>query len=168
MAKMREARKLATYEGSGRPSKYDSIETIKQCETYIANCQEAYRLLKSTDGKTTEKILTVNLPTLGGLALFLGIDKDTITEWAKTYLEFSVICKRIKLLQEQRLLEGGLSGRYNSRFGELILKTHHGYSDKVLTQEVSVTDEDTMIHDDVKLDRIIKEVEQKLKDVHKS
>jgi len=65
-------------------------------------------------------------PTVEGLAVYLGINRDTI--YARE--EFSDIIKKIKDKQAKIMLKGGLAGDFNSVIAKLILSSKHGYVEK--------------------------------------
>lgn len=112
----------------GRPTKYGP-KILKKVQEYIEKCKDDEYIFQKMSGKTDgfeEKIRT-HLPTLAGLALYLGIDKDTVQEWGKEKPEFSVSLSRIKQMQEQILIDNGLSNRYNPLIAKLILSSNHGY-----------------------------------------
>lgn len=73
--------------------------------------------------------LKVKLPTIEGLAVYLGVHRDTIYEWSKLYPEFSDILEELRATQADRLMNNGLSGDYNSTIAKVLL-TKHGYNDK--------------------------------------
>lgn len=66
------------------------------------------------------------LPTIEAMALTIGINRDTVQEWEKTDSEFSVIVKRLRDMQADKLLQKGLDGSYNPTIAKLIL-SKHGY-----------------------------------------
>lgn len=70
-------------------------------------------------------------PSHVGLALYLDLNQDTLYDWAKQEekKEFSEILAKIKLIQHEMLIGGGISGEYNSNIAKLVLGKH-GYSDK--------------------------------------
>lgn len=76
-------------------------------------------------------------PSIAGLALALKVSRDTVREWAKEEgkEEFSAIIEELQALQEQKLLENGLTNEYNPTITKVVL-TKHGYSDK---QETALT-----------------------------
>lgn len=71
------------------------------------------------------------VPQIAGLALAMGVHRDTLYEWAShdDKPEFSDIFMRVKHMQERRLVSGGLSGDFNPAITKMLL-TKHGYSDK--------------------------------------
>lgn len=75
------------------------------------------------------------IPTLEGLALYLDINKDTITEWCKEDGEFSVIADNIRKTKSSLMQQRGLSGDFNSKIAALLLG-HEGYREK---QDMDVT-----------------------------
>jgi len=106
----------------GRPSKYTE-ELLKKAAGYVAY---AY----SED----------KLPSLEGLALYIGVRRSTIYEWQKdpAKQDFSDILENILAHQAETLINKGLKGEYNSTITKVIL-TKHNYSDK---QEVDLSSTD--------------------------
>ena len=72
------------------------------------------------------------VPTVVGLALEIGIDKETAYRWAKEEgkEEFSNILTRVSVMQERKLVAGGLANLFNPAITKMML-TKHGYSDKI-------------------------------------
>lgn len=79
------------------------------------------------------------IPSRAGLALFINVARSTIYEWESKKdainVEFSDILSKLDEMQEQVLINSGLSGDFNSTITKLML-TKHGYSDKT-QQELS-------------------------------
>jgi hypothetical protein len=103
----------------GRPSKYG--ECLPKAQEYLMG---AWRTVGNV------------VPSRAGLACFLGVNRDTVQEWAKEYEEFSGIVKGIDTMQEMELSDRGLDGTFNSAITKLLL-SKHGYSDKVETDHKS-------------------------------
>ena len=103
----------------GRPSKYG--ECLPRAQEYLMG---AWRTVGNV------------VPSRAGLACFLGVNRDTVTEWAKEYDDFSDIVKGIDTMQEMELSDRGLDGTFNSAITKLML-SKHGYSDKVETDHKS-------------------------------
>jgi hypothetical protein len=84
------------------------------------------------------------LPTIEGLALSLGVHRDTVYAWEETatsvekpstiLTQFSDIVKRLRTYQAEKLIQNGLSGRYNPTITKLILSGKHGYVEKQATE----------------------------------
>ena len=84
----------------------------------------------STKGTELYKTkLNVKLPSIEGLARYLGVSRDTLYEWAKEHEEFSDILEIVRAEQADRLINNGLAGDYNPTIAKLLLHKH-GYSDK--------------------------------------
>lgn len=77
------------------------------------------------------------LPTVEGLAIKLGISRDTIYEWEKENDEFSDIVKKLKVEQGEKLIQNALAGRYNASIAKLILSGKHGYVEQTATDVTS-------------------------------
>jgi hypothetical protein len=73
------------------------------------------------------------VPTIAGLALYIGKRRSTIYEWVKECSRFSDIVAKVMEAQEKGLIKGGLAGDYNASIAKLML-TKHGYSDKQETE----------------------------------
>lgn len=109
----------------GRPLEYGP-EMIEKAKKYLEECQDSVK-----NGK-----IEVKFPNKGGMAIYLGVNRDTLFDWAEKYPEFSDIMKELMAKQEEKLLNGGLSGNYNSTIAKLIL-SKHGYRD---AQEITGKD----------------------------
>jgi len=101
-----------------RPTKY-SDDIIKKSLDYLENYSNYGDLI----------------PQIAGLALHLGVRRETLHQWAKeeNKAQFSNIFEAVKGKQEKTLINGSLGGEFNPAISKMLL-TKHGYSDK---QEVS-------------------------------
>lgn len=126
----------------GRPTKY-SKGILKKSERYIKSCTDEFKrtiieeTIKNKGNKKvkTRKIqaiktrLVVKLPKAEGLALFLGVTRSTLYEWAKDHEEFSDILEKINQIQADRVINEALAGNYNPLIAKLLLGKH-GYKDR--------------------------------------
>lgn len=120
----------------GRPTKYK--------EEY---CDLVHEYLKcNIDSVDENGKLTVNLPTVGGFLDFLNEyikdnledgeeykpvkSEKTLYNWAENHDWFLQSLGKVVKEQEQRLLNCGLSGDYNSTIAKLVLSSNHGYKEK--------------------------------------
>lgn len=117
----------------GRPSKYDP----KYCEEIIEyfDIEPHFETPVTTtykDGTTKEeiKLIPSDLPTLAGFAVKIGVDRDTLKEWAKQHDEFSAAVKRAKECQENILVTNGIQGIYAQPFAIFTAKNVIGWKDK--------------------------------------
>ena len=106
----------------GRPTKY-TPELLEAARAYADGAWEAEDRY---------------IPTVVGLSLALGVNTDTIYDWAKQEdkQEFSDILTRVKNFQHEILVNRGLIGEFNPAITKMML-TKHGYSDK---QEITGKD----------------------------
>ena len=105
-----------------RPSKYnDSI--LEKAEDYIKN------YIKYGD----------KIPMIDGLALELGIHRDTVNDWERKYPEFSDIVRTLMTHQGRKLMNGSLSGEFRERTATLALSSNHGL---VIKTETDITSSD--------------------------
>lgn len=118
---------------TGRPPKYEGDKTVDKVYEYINSCIDEIEIFDKTVGDKSnsyERVLKTKIPTLAGLALYLEVNKATVYEWGKEYKEFSNALDDLTSLQEEKLLNGGVSGTYNSTISKLILSSNHGYKEK--------------------------------------
>ena len=155
-------------------------EYIDKIDEYLEKHQdEEKEILKQRNEdkgyEMYDKKLVVKLPTIKEFAIFIDVPYRTLYDWKKEgeeYLknqnaeyedfkrleleqkaDFSQALNKIFVEQEQRLLNKGLSGDYNSTIAKLILSSNHGYAEK---QDVKTENKHTVS---------IKEVETKVKDI---
>lgn len=130
----------------GRPTSY-SKEMLEKANEYLASCYDDDKEVDETlepQGhggalkRERKQELKVKIPTRGGLAIYLGVSRDTLYEWASKHDEFSDIMEWLGSEQEDRLINNGLSGAYNPTIAKLLLYKH-GYSEKI-EQELSNPD----------------------------
>jgi len=77
------------------------------------------------------------IPTIAGLAVYLGIARDTVYDWGEKYPEFSDKLARLLAVQERDLENNGLRGTYNSTITKLLLASVHGHSDRAVVDNTS-------------------------------
>lgn len=75
------------------------------------------------------------IPTIAGLAVYLGVSRSTLYEYKKLNNEFSDTLEMILQNQERLLINRSLTGDFNATIAKLML-ANHGYNDK---QEVTNT-----------------------------
>lgn len=99
----------------GRPSEYQD-NFVNELANYLA---------------TTGKEQT-SLPTKQGFALWLGVDDETLNEWAKIHPEFSATLRKLMLLQGQQLIDDGIYGgkEVNATIVKLLLQNNHGMKER--------------------------------------
>lgn len=108
----------------GRPTKYDP-----------RFCDELDKYLATTGKKQT------SLPTIQGFALWLGVDSDTLGNWANAkddeenliHPEFFGTLKKLKDLQAKQLIDDGIYGGkdVNATIVKLLLQNNHGMKERV-------------------------------------
>lgn len=108
----------------GRPTKYEE-RFNDELDEYL---------------KTTGKYQT-SLPTIQGFSLWLDVDDETLTEWAKVHKEFSATLSRLKKLQAKQLIDDGIYGgkEVNATIVKLLLQNNHGMKER---QDVTTNDKE--------------------------
>lgn len=83
----------------------------------------------------------MEIPTVEGIALKLGINRDTLYEWAKVHPEFSDTLEKLKMLQKKYLINTGIFGgkEINQTIVALLLKVNH---DMIETNRTELTGKD--------------------------
>ena len=117
---------------AGRPTKY-SPSILAKTRKYIEECgNEFYDYLKSDGAQSSswEQKVRVKLPTMEGLALYLGVRRSTIYEWKKNHPTFSDSLEDLVEKQKEMLIAGGLAGYYTPLITKLILSSNHGMSER--------------------------------------
>ena len=107
-----------------RPSKYNS-KILEKAEDYIKN------YINYGD----------QIPMIDGLALELGIHRDTVNDWEKKYPEFSDIVRTLMTHQGRKLMNGSLTGEFKERTATLALSSNHGL---VAKTETDITSSDLL------------------------
>jgi hypothetical protein len=99
----------------GQPTKY-TPEIIDEINKYLAEAVPE----------------NMQIPTVEGIALKLGISKDTLYEWAKVHPEFSDALGKLKMMQKQALITTGIFGgkEINQTIVALLLKVNHDMVEK--------------------------------------
>ena len=78
------------------------------------------------------------IPSMAGLAIYIGQARRTVYKWAKEYDAFAETHERLMGAQERELLNQGLRGNFNAPLAKMVLGKH-GYSDAV-TQDHKSSD----------------------------
>ena len=127
----------------GRPSKYsDAIQ--EKADEYFYHFDY--------DGDV--------IPTAAGLAIYLGVNKSTLYEWAGKYKDFSDSLERLNGLQEKLTVNKSLIGDFNPAVSKLILH-NHGYSER---QEIDMSSSDGTMATQLDPSKLSKETLKELLD----
>ena len=108
-------------QAGGRPTKY-TPEIIGKINEYLESAVPE----------------NMQIPTVEGVALKLGISRDTLYEWAKVHPGFSDTIRKLKMLQKEALVMTGIFGgkEVNQAIIGLLLKVNH---DMVETTKSDIT-----------------------------
>lgn len=121
---------------NGRPTEYKE-EYINEVDNYLKVCRDTYKYDESVNAAGDPICIPhfdVKLPTIEGFALYIGVGKQTLYTWAEIHPNFNDALDKIREEQHQRLMSGGLSGRYNPTIAKLVLSSNHGYAEKKETK----------------------------------
>lgn len=110
----------------GRPTLYTPA-LLNKARDYLEQFED---LSEEDNGK---------VPSHAGLAKYLGISREYMYQWAKDEQksDFSHMLSMIKNMQEEMLIHGGLSSKYNPTITKLML-SKHGYTETQQNQGVAV------------------------------
>jgi len=148
----------------GRPTEYKE-EYIDKVDEYLKlNVDEEVQVVKQANTEKGYEMydnkLKVRLPTIEGFAKFIGVNKTSLYEWEKVNQEFSNALGKIRTEQQQRLINMGLSGDYNSTIAKLILSSNHGMSERT-----DITSKgEQLIPDQTTMDKTNKAIKEILND----
>lgn len=148
-----------------RPTKL-TLELIEKAKGYLSTCEDS--VIETSKGGLS--YVNVKLPMVADLAIYLGINKDTVYDWCKVVdgednnlkQQFSDIVKEVNHEQEKRLVNKGLGGLYAPKIAGMVM-SKHGYSEK---QEIDHTTKGDKINEksDINLEELVKKVEAELKE----
>jgi len=130
----------------GRPPKYREEYADELLEFFSAPPTREV-IVRDKSGNETTQVLPGFFPTMARFAANIGVCRDTLHDWAHAKNEkgdprhpkFSDAYKRAKALQEANLVEGTITGAYNSTFAIFTAKNVLGWRDKV-EQEITGKD----------------------------
>lgn len=105
----------------GRPSKYNE-ELQDKADAYLEDQFYTHQ---------------EPVPSIAGLAVHLGICRDTVAEWAKDKPEFSGTVRKMLAMQQLGLQSGGLKKEYDAGMARFMLAANHGMSDKAQIDHTS-------------------------------
>ncbi|MEI6745740.1 MAG: terminase small subunit [Methylococcaceae bacterium] len=133
----------------GRPTKYKP-EYCQQIINHFSN-NEAYVVLNNDDDDTKRKAFLNRPITMYGFAQKIGVDVDTVANWANARDEngrlenpdFFSAYKAAMTMQAAMILEGSMAGVYNPNISALILKNNHGYRDVQVNETEVYISKDT-------------------------
>lgn len=125
----------------GRKTKYRKIYCKKIIDYFnVSPTKTIIETYYYKNGESKEKPIEIanELPLFSGFAHLIGVNGDTIVEWAEAktkanklkYPEFSAAYKKAKELQESMWTNNSLKGLYNPAFTIFMGKNVFGWRDK--------------------------------------
>lgn len=142
--------KYALGKSRGRSSKYKAA-FCGEVENYLGWCDENPIILGKTKDVTGENASTMTetqtsprIPSISGFAVWLGVLKKNLLDWAEAHEEFRSALEVIEQVQETMLAELGRAGEGNPRFAQFLLSAKHGYKENVKA-ELDVSGAKTLI-----------------------
>lgn len=130
----------------GRPTKL-TPELVEKAEGFLSYMegQILERVYFTKDGRQEVKVQRP--PTQVLFAQYLGIHRETVTEWTKIeegtdeekalVKRFSDIAREVQQAYEQTLIDNGVVDKYNAGFAKFLLSADHGKREKSETDLTS-------------------------------
>lgn len=121
---------------AGRPTVLTN-ELVGKASYYLDSCKDDWS--DDRGYRPYEKLIAAKLPSIEGLALHLSVHRDTLYSWESQanwdqpeslFCQFSDILAQVRNQQAVRLIDGGLTGKYNSTIAKLLLSSKHDYVEK--------------------------------------
>jgi hypothetical protein len=78
------------------------------------------------------------IPSVAGLACYLGFSRETMYQWAEQCPKWKSLLSSINTLQEVKIIDGTLRDGWNANFAKMLM-VKHGYTEK---QEIDHTSSD--------------------------
>lgn len=118
----------------GRPSEFKE-EYIEKVDDYLEENQDEVEAVLESENERTGRVrydpkLKVKLPTIEGFARYINVSKKSLYNWEKEHPKFLHALEKIKIEQQQRLINMGLSGDYNPTIAKLVLSANHNMREK--------------------------------------
>lgn len=121
----------------GRPKKL-TPELLERANSYLKWCEENPIVKEKvkkiqSDGKLetiTEREELQRLPTIAGLAVHLGISRETVYAWAEEDKEFSDVKQIVGTKSEEMKWTHGAAGTMNATILRFGLSAMDGYREK--------------------------------------
>lgn len=117
---------------------------FESCEKHVSIIKKKY--IKTVNGEPTEaeEIIEENkplIPTIAGLAQFIGIDRTSLYNYSDREKYFDTVKNaRDKILA---YMENGLMNSTDPSAGKIFLAKNYGYTDRTETEMTISTDEET-------------------------
>ena len=127
-----------------RPTKYNATiqrkadKYVKSYNLYVKKSKQV--VTKTGDIIEIEEDVPNDLPSLVGLALHLGVHRETLYNWGNANPKFFDTLEVLKQKQKQFLLHHGLNRNYDSSFAKFVAINMTDMKEKVETEsEIDVT-----------------------------
>ncbi len=124
----------ADYLPMGRPTEYKEEYCQALMDYFNVKSYEESDITYETKSftKTETKRLPSKFPTIEGFAARVaGVSVQTLLAWTKDHPDFLQAYMRAKQCQKDVLIEGGMSGIYDSRFAQFVAVNCSDMRDKV-------------------------------------
>lgn len=129
-------------EKMGRPMKFNNPDELQfAIDKYFNECKENKRTVITKTGDVIE-IPDPRIPCIAGLAYALGVDRQTIYNYADKDDFFGTIKKARDYIFS--LIEDGLTNDTINPTGKIFLAKNYGYTDKKEIESINTYSEQTI------------------------
>lgn len=111
-------------------STYDPTYATDTIWEYLRHCEASHTTRFMKIGDNMVPIKNIDVPSIAGFAIFLGVPKSTLNNWSRTHNEFREALIVLKQTQEAFLLNKGLNKLYDPQMSKFILMNNHGMKEK--------------------------------------
>lgn len=110
----------------GAPSKYRAEYAREKLFEYLELCERGNEPTLIPTKSSYIVLKNAMLASQDGFADFLGVEAQTLRNWADRHLDFAHALDHLKATQKTMLINHGLSGRYNASITMMLLAVNHG------------------------------------------
>ncbi|HEY4499083.1 MAG TPA: terminase small subunit [Candidatus Paceibacterota bacterium] len=117
---------LSPGNSGGAPGKYLPEYATSKLEEYLAFCEKGNEPTLIPTESSYIVMQNARMPSLIGYARFLDFPRQTLEHWVAQHSDFARGLDLLKDVQQEYLINNGLSGKYNAQLAKLMLGTNHG------------------------------------------
>jgi len=130
---------------------------IKLVDVYLKKAKDKEYTFQKMSGRTDgfEEKVKVKLPTIERYCQFIKVPRQTVYDWIDAHADFKMALDKILVEQKARLMEKGLSERYNPIMAKFLLSANHGLREK---SDLTTDEKPIGVFNDEQIDRIAERI----------
>ena len=117
---------LSPGNSGGAPERYLPEYAALKLEEYLTFCEKGNEPTLIPTESSYIVMQNARMPSLIGYARYLGFPRQTLEHWVTQHPDFARALDLLKDVQQEFLVNNGLSGRYNATLAKLMLGVNHG------------------------------------------